>query len=53
MRQRDKQVYPLPVQPSKGPAGTSVPVGWKIVLIKGEDGEERPFSVRENDPHYK
>lgn len=47
-----KNPYPMPVQASRATAGTAVAVGWKIIFLKGEDGEDRPFFVRENDPHY-
>lgn len=47
-----KNPYPMPVQASCATAGTAVAVGWKIIFIKGDDGEDRPFFVRENDPHY-
>jgi hypothetical protein len=53
MRRPNK--YPVPVQVSEGPAGTSIPVGWKIVIIADQvDGEiiDRPYFVRENDRHY-
>jgi len=50
---KDRRPYPVPVEASKGPAGTSVSPGWKIVILAVTAADDlRPFLVRENDIHH-